>query len=126
MNRRPPRSTRTDTLVPYTTLFRSLHRRSWVFRDEATSALDEVSQRRVMSIFDHELSGATVLSIGHRPGLEALHTRTLHLVRTPAGAMQNQNRPEEQQRRSEKTTYEPKSLMRNWKSDCGLKTHTPY
>src|SRR3546814_11525584 len=24
MNRRPPRSTRTDTLVPYTTLFRSL------------------------------------------------------------------------------------------------------
>src|SRR3546814_15953116 len=26
MIRRPPRSTRTDTLVPYTTLFRSLHR----------------------------------------------------------------------------------------------------
>src|SRR3546814_19681291 len=25
MNRRPPRSTRTDTLVPYTTLFRSVH-----------------------------------------------------------------------------------------------------
>src|SRR3546814_7794722 len=25
MIRRPPRSTRTDTLVPYTTLFRSLH-----------------------------------------------------------------------------------------------------
>src|SRR3546814_18872026 len=28
MIRRPPRSTRTDTLFPYTTLFRSLHRRS--------------------------------------------------------------------------------------------------
>src|SRR3546814_8975645 len=27
MIRRPPRSTRTDTLFPYTTLFRSLHRR---------------------------------------------------------------------------------------------------
>src|SRR3546814_16998838 len=27
MRRRPPRSTRTDTLFPYTTLFRSLHRR---------------------------------------------------------------------------------------------------
>src|SRR3546814_3207004 len=26
MIRRPPRSTRTDTLFPYTTLFRSLHR----------------------------------------------------------------------------------------------------
>src|SRR3546814_3980287 len=28
MIRRPPRSTRTDTLVPYTTLFRSLERKS--------------------------------------------------------------------------------------------------
>src|SRR3546814_9763194 len=30
MIRRPPRSTRTDTLFPYTTLFRSIHRpRGW-------------------------------------------------------------------------------------------------
>src|SRR3546814_17714127 len=29
MVRRPPRSTRTDTLFPYTTLFRSLHYRDW-------------------------------------------------------------------------------------------------
>jgi putative ATP-binding cassette transporter len=64
-----------------------LHGPTWVFLDEATSALDEVSQRRVMSIFDEELSCATVLSIGHRPGLGAFHTRTLHLVRTPDGAM---------------------------------------
>jgi putative ATP-binding cassette transporter len=71
-----------------------LHKPRWVFLDEATSALDEVSQRRVMSIFDHELSGATVLSIGHRPGLEAFHTRTLHLVRTPLGAMLQQKWPE--------------------------------
>jgi putative ATP-binding cassette transporter len=70
-----------------------LHRPAWVFLDEATSALDEVNQRRVMSIFDHELSGATVLSIGHRPGLEAFHTRTLHLVRTPDGAMLHQKQP---------------------------------
>jgi putative ATP-binding cassette transporter len=63
-----------------------LHRPTWVFLDEATSALDELSQRRVMSMFDGELCGASVLSIGHRPGLEAFHTRTLHLVRTPAGA----------------------------------------
>jgi vitamin B12/bleomycin/antimicrobial peptide transport system ATP-binding/permease protein len=64
-----------------------LHRPGWVFLDEATSALDEVSQRRVMSIFDHELNGATVLSIGHRPGLEYFHTRVLHLRVTPRGAM---------------------------------------
>jgi putative ATP-binding cassette transporter len=63
-----------------------LHKPAWVFLDEATSALDEISQRRAMSIFDAELAGATVLSIGHRPGLERFHTRTLHLVRTPDGA----------------------------------------
>src|SRR3546814_7855341 len=30
MSRRPPRSTRTDTLFPYTTLFRSARRSAWV------------------------------------------------------------------------------------------------
>src|SRR3546814_4434015 len=30
MTRRPPRSTRTDTLFPYTTLFRSPHRGVWI------------------------------------------------------------------------------------------------
>ena len=64
-----------------------LHRPRWVFLDEATSALDEDSQRRAMSIFERELTEATVLSIGHRPGLEHLHTRKLHLVRTPDGAL---------------------------------------
>src|SRR3546814_16500761 len=32
MIRRPPKSTRTDTLFPYTTLFRSLHRRAGAAR----------------------------------------------------------------------------------------------
>jgi len=63
-----------------------LHKPSWVFLDEATSALDELSQKRVMSMFDEELAGATVVSIGHRPGLEAFHPRVLHLVRSPLGA----------------------------------------
>jgi putative ATP-binding cassette transporter len=64
-----------------------LHAPNWIFLDEATSALDELSQRRVMSMFDDELAEATVVSIGHRPGLEEFHTRVLHLVRSPAGAM---------------------------------------
>ncbi|HEU5017054.1 MAG TPA: ABC transporter ATP-binding protein/permease [Pseudolabrys sp.] len=72
-----------------------LHRPRWVFLDEATSALDEVSQRRVMSMFDDELGDATVLSIGHRPGLEAFHTRLLHLVRTPDGAKLHHGREQE-------------------------------
>lgn len=70
-----------------------LHRPNWVFLDEATSALDEVSQRRVMSIFDDELSDAAVVTIGHRPGLEVFHKRTLHLVRAPGGATLHQHRP---------------------------------
>ena len=63
-----------------------LHRPKWVFLDEATSALDEHSQKRVMSMFDQELEGATVVSVGHRPGLEAFHRRVLHLLRSPLGA----------------------------------------
>jgi len=77
-----------------------LHRPSWVFLDEATSALDEFSQRRVMSIFDHELHDASLVSIGHRPGLEAFHTRTLHLVRTPVGARLYRHREPEQTKAS--------------------------
>src|SRR3546814_10168418 len=47
MRRRPPRSTRTDTLFPYTTLFRSLvaANRSW--RSAMTSVLYEQSDRIV-------------------------------------------------------------------------------
>ncbi|MGN6572254.1 MAG: ABC transporter ATP-binding protein/permease [Pseudolabrys sp.] len=67
-----------------------LHKPCWVFLDEATSALDELSQKRVMSMFDEELAGATVVSIGHRPGLEAFHPRVLHLVRSPLGARLHQ------------------------------------
>src|SRR3546814_10907713 len=37
MIRRPPRSTRTDTLFPYTTLFRSLHRRGAYSRSAASA-----------------------------------------------------------------------------------------
>ncbi len=63
-----------------------LHRPLWVFLDEATSALDEDSQQVVMSIFDRELPDAAVISIGHRPGLEDFHSRTLQLVPSPSGA----------------------------------------
>ena len=62
-----------------------LHRPTWVFMDEATSALDEDSQANMLSLFDEELSGASTLSIGHRPGLEAFHTRTLHIRKTDEG-----------------------------------------
>jgi putative ATP-binding cassette transporter len=63
-----------------------LHRPGWVFLDEATAALDEENQKTAMSIFDDELSQTSVISIGHRPGLEAFHNRTLELVPSPSGA----------------------------------------
>jgi putative ATP-binding cassette transporter len=63
-----------------------LQRPRWVFLDEATAALDEENQQRVMSIFDDELIESAVVSIGHRPGLEAFHKRKLQLIGGPAGA----------------------------------------
>ncbi|HEX2136921.1 MAG TPA: ABC transporter ATP-binding protein/permease [Microvirga sp.] len=57
-----------------------------VVMDEATSALDEMSQARLMTLLRRELPEATLLSIGHRAGLEAFHDRRFGLVRGAAGA----------------------------------------
>src|SRR3546814_16751561 len=58
MIRRPPRSTRTDTLFPYTTLFRSLER-------EQPFGLCQVQSLRHFSLYpDCALSG--VVRIGER------------------------------------------------------------
>lgn len=64
-----------------------LHKPRWVFMDEATSALDEENQTSMLSLFENELEGASVMSIGHRPGLEEFHTRTLHIRKTDEGAI---------------------------------------
>jgi putative ATP-binding cassette transporter len=64
-----------------------LHKPRWVFMDEATSALDEENQDSMLALFDDELEGASVMSIGHRPGLEEFHTRTLHIRKTEEGAI---------------------------------------
>jgi putative ATP-binding cassette transporter len=63
-----------------------LHKPGWVFMDEATSALDEKTQASMMSLFGDELAGSTLISIAHRPGLDAFHDRTLSLVRSETGA----------------------------------------
>ncbi|WP_230530868.1 ABC transporter ATP-binding protein/permease [Microvirga roseola] len=64
-----------------------LHKPRWVFMDEATSALDDDNQASMLALFEDELAGASVLSIGHRPGLEEFHTRTLHIRKTREGAV---------------------------------------
>jgi vitamin B12/bleomycin/antimicrobial peptide transport system ATP-binding/permease protein len=63
-----------------------LHRPDWVFMDEATSALDEDMQTSLMSLFTSELVDVTLVSIAHRPGLDAFHDRTLTLVDAVGGA----------------------------------------
>jgi putative ATP-binding cassette transporter len=64
-----------------------LHRPRWVFMDEATSALDDANQAAMLSLFDRELAGASLVSIGHRPGLELFHTRVLHVQKQSGGAV---------------------------------------
>jgi len=63
-----------------------LHKPDWVFMDEATSALDEEGQTAVLKLFQEELAGTTLVSIAHRPGVEAFHDRTLTLVMAVGGA----------------------------------------
>lgn len=57
-----------------------------IVMDEATSALDEASQTSLLSMLHNELAQSTVLSVGHRPGLEDYHSRKIELTRTVAGA----------------------------------------
>lgn len=57
-----------------------------IVMDEATSALDEDSQNALMKMFEDELAYATIISVGHRPGLEDFHDRKILLERRPAGA----------------------------------------
>jgi putative ATP-binding cassette transporter len=63
-----------------------LHAPRWVFMDEATSALDEANQDAMMGLFQAELAGAALLSIGHRPSLAAHHDRVLVLRPSDRGA----------------------------------------
>jgi putative ATP-binding cassette transporter len=63
-----------------------IQRPHWVFMDEATSALDDPGQANVMRLLAEELPDTAVVSIGHRPGLEAFHTRELVLEPGDEGA----------------------------------------
>jgi putative ATP-binding cassette transporter len=63
-----------------------LHRPDIVVLDEATSALDPKSQDRLMGLLSSELPHATVISVGHRPELEAFHSRKILLERRRGAA----------------------------------------
>ncbi|MFL6796833.1 MAG: ABC transporter ATP-binding protein/permease [Xanthobacteraceae bacterium] len=63
-----------------------LQRPDLIILDEATSALHLAGQAEVMGALARELPQATILSVGHRPELEAFHARKLVMARTPTGA----------------------------------------
>lgn len=63
-----------------------LHRPAWIFMDEATAALDEANQDAMMELVLEELPDSALISIGHRPGLDRFHTRSITLQRAEGGA----------------------------------------
>jgi putative ATP-binding cassette transporter len=60
-----------------------LHKPRWVCIDEALDSVEEADRRTVLALFDDELAGAGVISIGHRDLREGFSTRVLHLLRMP-------------------------------------------
>jgi putative ATP-binding cassette transporter len=63
-----------------------LHRPEIVVLDEATAALDPASQDKMMEILTEDLGATTIVSVGHRPELEAFHSRKITLERRKGGA----------------------------------------
>jgi putative ATP-binding cassette transporter len=57
-----------------------VHAPRWLILDDALGALDQEQRDLILSIFDRELSNATVINIGRSPHDDFYH-RTLHLVR---------------------------------------------
>src|SRR3546814_947380 len=92
MIRRPPRSTRTDTLFPYTTLFRSVHIWSWT----PTGKLAYVNKR---SLEDLGLSGANFEDIT-RVAQELAHPEDApEVLRTSARCLKTGDNFKKQYRR---------------------------
>src|SRR3546814_5354802 len=78
MIRRPPRSTRTDTLFPYTTLFRSglrndpRHRRQRAVLHIVAQALQKTVGHGVAKAFGHRRSAGIARSEEHTSELQSL------------------------------------------------------
>jgi vitamin B12/bleomycin/antimicrobial peptide transport system ATP-binding/permease protein len=63
-----------------------LHKPDILVLDEATSALDPPSQEAIMALLGEELKDRTIISVAHRPELEAFHSRKIVLERRKGGA----------------------------------------
>jgi putative ATP-binding cassette transporter len=63
-----------------------VHKPDILIMDEATSALDPPSQEHLMKLIQKRLPKMTIISVGHRPELEAFHERKLVLEARQEGA----------------------------------------
>src|SRR3546814_8055166 len=97
MIRRPPRSTRTDTLFPYTTLFRS--------KFVPHAQLDGLSGEDFANIFRTNVTGAYQMIRAAAPGMRAIGGGSVVNVASIAGLFGGGTRSEEH-------TSELQSLMR--------------
>jgi putative ATP-binding cassette transporter len=64
-----------------------LHRPDIIALDEATSALHVEGQAELMATIAQHLPEATLISVGHRPELEAFHSRKVTIARRVDGAV---------------------------------------
>jgi hypothetical protein len=53
--------------------------------DDAVSALSDLHLRRVLSLSDREMVGATLIRLGRDPVLDGFWNRTLHIIERPGG-----------------------------------------
>src|SRR3546814_3718782 len=102
MIRRPPRSTRTDTLFPYTTLFRSIAAEA-----STDGSRQEARRRRAVSSPDPSAS-----KIIRSPGWQASARQSASRVEKRIALALPVFRIERLARRSEEHTSELQSLMR--------------
>src|SRR3546814_5186546 len=113
MRRRPPRSTRTDTLFPYTTLFRSRYvgepvgapmRPTDAMRNAKNPSESSIARVAFWDAWEAENAGKIVLSADDFALIEAMHTALMRDPEVAALFAEGE--------RSEEHTSELQSLMR--------------
>lgn len=57
-----------------------IHKPSWILLDEATSSLDEASEITLYHLIQSRLPHSTLISVGHRSTLKALHFRCINII----------------------------------------------
>src|SRR3546814_12957818 len=80
MIRRPPRSTRTDTLFPYTTLFRSLEPEMMLL-DEPMAGMGHEDIEKISDLIKRVSANRTVLMVEHNLNVVAKLSDTITVLR---------------------------------------------